>query len=43
MTIAPATSRLVAKIAPLLGVQPDSTRDVDLTAVTGKVDGKVEE
>ncbi len=43
MTIAPATGRLVARIAPLLGVQPDPTRDVDMSAVRGDIDDKVEE
>jgi cell division protein FtsI (penicillin-binding protein 3) len=43
MTIAPATSRLVARIAPLLGVQPDAGRDVDMSALVSKLDDKVEE
>ena len=43
MTIAPATSRLVARIAPLLGVQPDATRDVDMSALMSVADDKVEE
>ncbi|MBC7522076.1 MAG: penicillin-binding protein 2 [Sandarakinorhabdus sp.] len=43
MTIAPATSRLVARIAPLLGVQPDAGRDVDMSALMTKLDDKVEE
>ncbi len=43
MTIAPATSRLVGKIAPLLGIAPDANRDVDLTAVTPKAVEAVEE
>ncbi len=43
MTIAPATSRLITRIGPLLGVQPDATRDVDMTAMLGDVDAKVEE
>ena len=38
MTIAPATSRLVSKIAPLLGVQPDADRDVDMSALVAKTD-----
>ena len=43
MTIAPATSRRVAKIAPLLGVRPDANRDIDLSAVSPKAVDKVEE
>jgi len=43
MTIAPATSRLVSKIGPLLGIQPDATRDVDLSAVRTAPDDKVAE
>jgi hypothetical protein len=43
MTIAPATSRLIARIAPLLGVKPDPTRDVNMTAMLGNLDDKVEE
>jgi cell division protein FtsI (penicillin-binding protein 3) len=43
MTIAPATGRLIARIGPLLGVRPDSSKDIDLTAVAPKADDKVEE
>jgi cell division protein FtsI (penicillin-binding protein 3) len=43
MTIAPATSRLVGKIAPILGIAPDATRDVDLSAVAPKAPEAVEE
>lgn len=43
MTIAPATSRLVARIAPLLGVQPDPGRDVDMSALVSVASDKVEE
>jgi cell division protein FtsI (penicillin-binding protein 3) len=43
MTIAPATSRLVTKIAPLLGIAPDANREVDLSAVAPKAPEAVEE
>ncbi len=43
MTIAPATSRLVGKIAPILGVAPEATKDVDLSAVAPKAPEAVEE
>jgi len=43
MTIAPATSRLVGKIAPLLGIEPDANRDVDLSTVAPKAPEAVEE
>ena len=43
MTIAPASGRLIARIAPLLGVKPDPTRDVNMTAMLGNLDDKVEE
>ncbi len=43
LTIAPAAGRLIARIGPLLGVHPDPGRDVDMTAVRGTVDDKVEE
>ncbi len=43
MTIAPATGRLIARIGPLLGIQPDAGRDLDLTAVSPGAADKVEE
>ncbi len=43
MTIAPATSRLVGKIAPILGIAPEATKDVDLSAVAPKAPEAVEE
>jgi cell division protein FtsI (penicillin-binding protein 3) len=43
MTIAPATSRLITKIAPILGIAPEATRDVDLSAVAPKAPEVVEE
>lgn len=43
MTIAPATGRLIARIGPLLGIQPDAGRDLDLTAVAPSAADKVEE
>ena len=43
MTIAPATSRLVARIAPLLGVKPDASRDIDMSGLMPTTDEKVEE
>jgi cell division protein FtsI (penicillin-binding protein 3) len=43
MTIAPATSRLITKIAPILGIAPEATRDVDLSAVAAKAPEAVEE
>ncbi len=43
MTIAPATSRLVARIGPLLGIQPDASQDMDLSAVSPKAADAVEE
>jgi cell division protein FtsI (penicillin-binding protein 3) len=43
MTIAPATARLIARIGPLLGVQPDAGRDLDLAAVTPAAADAVEE
>jgi len=33
MVVAPVVSRLVQRIGPLLGVQPDASRDVDLTGL----------
>ncbi len=43
MTIAPAAGRLIARIGPLLGVQPDPGRDIDLSAVAPSAEDKVEE
>ena len=43
MTIAPATSRLVGKIAPILGIAPEATKDVDLSAVAPKAPEAVED
>jgi cell division protein FtsI (penicillin-binding protein 3) len=33
MVVAPAISRLVSRIGPMLGVQPEPTRDMDLTGL----------
>ena len=43
MTIAPATSRLVSRIAPLLGIKPDANRDIDTSALLPDKRVKVEE
>ncbi len=43
MTIAPAASRLIERIGPLLGVQPDAARDVDLGALQAGLKDKAEE
>ncbi|GGI93333.1 peptidoglycan glycosyltransferase [Polymorphobacter multimanifer] len=33
MVVAPAISRLVSRIGPMLGVQPDSTREIDMAGL----------
>ncbi len=43
MTIAPGVSRLVERIGPLLGVQPDTKKDVDITAMLSQIHDKAEE
>lgn len=38
MVVAPAISRLVSRIGPLLGVQPEQSRDLDLTGLLPELD-----
>ena len=43
MTIAPGVSRLVERIGPLLGVAPDTRKDVDISGMLSQIHDKAEE
>jgi cell division protein FtsI (penicillin-binding protein 3) len=43
MVVAPAIGRLVPRIGPLLGVQPDADTDVDMTALLGTLHKEAKE
>lgn len=42
MVVAPAMTRIVERIGPLLGVQPDATRDLDVSALLASHDAPKE-
>jgi cell division protein FtsI (penicillin-binding protein 3) len=43
MTIAPAMSRLIQRIGPILGVTPDPAKDIDIAGYLSQVHDKAEE
>jgi cell division protein FtsI (penicillin-binding protein 3) len=43
MVVAPAVGRLVQRVGPLLGVQPDASKDVDMTALLGTLHKEAKE
>jgi cell division protein FtsI (penicillin-binding protein 3) len=43
MVVAPAIGRLVPRIGPFLGVQPDADKDVDMTALLGTLHNEAKE
>jgi cell division protein FtsI (penicillin-binding protein 3) len=43
MVVAPAITRIVERIGPVLGVQPDASRDLDVTAMLGPLHDEPEE
>nr|WP_310523038.1 penicillin-binding protein 2 [Polymorphobacter sp.] len=38
MVVAPAITRIVERIGPILGVQPDATKDIDVAGLLGTID-----
>jgi cell division protein FtsI (penicillin-binding protein 3) len=43
MVVAPAITRIVERIGPVLGVQPDASRDMDVTAMLGPLHDEAKE